>query len=158
MRGDFCEKNYNRALYTVREGLKYNILNSDLYYTMGNVYEVQENYNRAYLCYEQALYLCKQEENKEVIKGNITNLKHNYRIEVNKVSIVILTYNQVEYTKACIDSIRKYNEKDTYELIVVDNNSTDGTVIRSEIIGLLKGDTDRAIRVCLWSNSFKDKK
>ncbi|MCT4619642.1 MAG: glycosyltransferase [Marinisporobacter sp.] len=44
-----------------------------------------------------------------------------------KTSIVILTYNQLHYTKLCIDSIRKYTDKNTYELIVIDNHSTDGT-------------------------------
>lgn len=43
-------------------------------------------------------------------------------------SIVILTYNQLEYTKICIESIRKFTNKDNYEIIIVDNNSTDGTV------------------------------
>lgn len=42
-------------------------------------------------------------------------------------SIVILTYNKLEYTKACIDSIRRYTAPGTYEIIVVDNLSTDGT-------------------------------
>ncbi|MFT9495200.1 glycosyltransferase [Anaerosolibacter sp.] len=45
-----------------------------------------------------------------------------------KTSIVILTFNQLHYTKLCIDSIRKYTDKETYEIIVVDNHSTDGTV------------------------------
>ncbi|MFZ5969494.1 MAG: glycosyltransferase [Bacillota bacterium] len=45
-----------------------------------------------------------------------------------KTSIVILTFNQLHYTKLCIDSIRKYTDKGTYEIIVVDNHSTDGTV------------------------------
>ncbi|PAB60662.1 bifunctional glycosyltransferase family 2 protein/class I SAM-dependent methyltransferase [Anaeromicrobium sediminis] len=45
-----------------------------------------------------------------------------------KTSIIILTFNQLNYTKLCIDSIRKYTDKDTYEIIVVDNHSTDGTV------------------------------
>lgn len=45
-----------------------------------------------------------------------------------KTSIVMLTYNKLQYTKQCIDSIRKYTDKETYELIVVDNNSIDGTV------------------------------
>ncbi|TCO73640.1 bifunctional glycosyltransferase family 2 protein/class I SAM-dependent methyltransferase [Marinisporobacter balticus] len=45
-----------------------------------------------------------------------------------KTSIIILTFNQLHYTKLCIDSIRKYTEKDTYEIIVVDNHSTDETV------------------------------
>lgn len=45
-----------------------------------------------------------------------------------KTSIVILTFNQLTHTINCIDSIRKYTDKETYEIIVVDNNSTDGTV------------------------------
>lgn len=45
-----------------------------------------------------------------------------------KTSIVILTYNKLEYTKMCIDSIKKYTPKWSYEIIVVDNHSTDGTV------------------------------
>lgn len=47
---------------------------------------------------------------------------------MTKTSIVILTYNNLQYSKLCIESIRKYTVKDTYEIIVVDNNSTDGTV------------------------------
>ena len=42
-------------------------------------------------------------------------------------SIIILTYNQLTYTMKCIESIRKYTEQGTYEIIIVDNASTDGT-------------------------------
>lgn len=42
-----------------------------------------------------------------------------------KTSIVILTHNQLEYTLRCLESIRLHTED--YELILVDNGSTDGT-------------------------------
>jgi GT2 family glycosyltransferase len=45
-----------------------------------------------------------------------------------KTSIVILTYNKLEYTVQCIESIRRFTTPGTYEIIVVDNHSTDGTV------------------------------
>lgn len=44
-----------------------------------------------------------------------------------KTSIIILTYNKLEYTIQCIESIRRFTKAGSYELIVVDNNSTDGT-------------------------------
>ncbi|PJI09696.1 MULTISPECIES: glycosyltransferase family 2 protein [Clostridium] len=44
-----------------------------------------------------------------------------------KTSIIILTCNNFMYSKMCIDSIRKYTRKNDYEIIVVDNNSQDGT-------------------------------
>ncbi|SDS42312.1 Glycosyltransferase, GT2 family [Paenibacillaceae bacterium GAS479] len=42
-----------------------------------------------------------------------------------KTSIIILTHNQLEYTLRCLDSINRHTED--YELILVDNGSTDGT-------------------------------
>jgi glycosyltransferase involved in cell wall biosynthesis len=45
----------------------------------------------------------------------------------NAVSIIILTFNELEYTKKCIESIRKHTPE-THEIIFVDNGSTDGTV------------------------------
>jgi GT2 family glycosyltransferase len=45
-----------------------------------------------------------------------------------KVSIVLLTYNNLyETTKPCIESILKYTNPKDYELIIVDNYSTDLT-------------------------------
>ena len=42
-------------------------------------------------------------------------------------SIVILTFNGLEYTKRCVKSIRKHTPE-PHEIIFVDNGSTDGTV------------------------------
>lgn len=42
------------------------------------------------------------------------------------VSLVIPVYNQLDYTRQCFDSIARYTDR-PYELIIVDNASTDGT-------------------------------
>ena len=59
-------------------------------------------------------------------------------------SIVILTFNKISYTKKCIESIRKYTGKGSYEIIVVDNASTDGTISwlkeQSDIITIFNKD------------------
>lgn len=80
-----------------------------------------------------------------------------------KTSIIILTYNKLEYTKACIDSIRTYTRVGTYEIIVVDNNSTDGTqlwlnnqediitVYNNENVGFPKG-CNQGIKVATGDN------
>lgn len=45
-----------------------------------------------------------------------------------KASIIVLAYNQLEEgTKPCLESICKYTDKEDFELIVVDNNSSDNT-------------------------------
>jgi len=43
------------------------------------------------------------------------------------VSIVILTFNQLPYTIECVESIQRHTPEQ-YELIFIDNGSTDGTV------------------------------
>jgi GT2 family glycosyltransferase/tetratricopeptide (TPR) repeat protein len=48
-------------------------------------------------------------------------------INNKKTSIIILTNNQLQYTQDCLSSIRKYTQRGTYEIIIVDNLSTDGT-------------------------------
>lgn len=45
----------------------------------------------------------------------------------NKTAIIILTYNNLQFNKECLESIRKYTKEGSYEIVIVDNNSTDGT-------------------------------
>lgn len=68
-----------------------------------------------------------------------------------KTSIIILTYNNLNYNQICLESVRKYTSANTYEIIVVDNNSTDGTrewlkqqndiklILNNENLGFPKG-------------------
>lgn len=46
---------------------------------------------------------------------------------VPSVSVIVLTYNNLELNKRCINSILKNTAYPNYELIIVDNQSTDGT-------------------------------
>ncbi|SDN66715.1 glycosyltransferase family 2 protein [Acetanaerobacterium elongatum] len=43
------------------------------------------------------------------------------------VSVVVLAYNHLDYTRQCIESLFKYTTDVPYELITVNNGSTDGT-------------------------------
>ncbi|QDR82796.1 glycosyltransferase [Sporomusa termitida] len=59
---------------------------------------------------------------------NVNNEAGKNEIIQPLTSIVILTYNKLDYNKLCIESIRDYTEPGSYEIIVIDNHSTDGTV------------------------------
>lgn len=50
------------------------------------------------------------------------------RNQVPMVSVIVLTYNNLDLNKNCINSILNQTAYANYELIIVDNQSTDGTV------------------------------
>src|SRR5262249_15056038 len=59
-----------------------------------------------------------------------------------RVSIVVLTYNRLDVTRPAIESLRA-NTRQPYELIVVDNGSSDGTL---DYLDQLERDGVRVIR------------
>ncbi len=65
-----------------------------------------------------------------------------------KISIIVLCYNQMEYTKECVESILKKTAYPNYELILVDNQSTDQTAdylkkLQDPRIKIVLNDTNR---------------
>ncbi|HOD35758.1 MAG TPA: glycosyltransferase [Syntrophales bacterium] len=76
---------------------------------------LREMMSRVVVLKRQAVDICDQKKNKE--KDFVEGL----------VSIVILTFNELDYTKRCVESIRK-RTPESHEIIFVDNGSKDGTV------------------------------
>lgn len=116
-----------RVWEAIKSGLEYNCRNYELYVMLGNYY-LQENLYQSWLCYENALFYCEDEEDRMAIRQLLSQLKEEYHVSVNKAAIVILSYNLLEYTKLCIDSIRETTPESAREIIVVDNASRDGSV------------------------------
>ncbi|WP_158543352.1 glycosyltransferase [Dyella psychrodurans] len=46
-----------------------------------------------------------------------------------QISVIVVTYNNLELTKACLDSIERYSDYANLEIIVVDNASEDDTPV-----------------------------
>ncbi len=111
----------------IRRGLFINFKNYELYVMLGNYY-LCENMQKSWLCYENALFYCDNPEDREEIEGLMGQLETEYGVFVNKAAIVILSYNQLKYTKGCVESIRQTIPESAREIIVVDNASEDESV------------------------------
>lgn len=122
---NFYEGKLDVAMEVIKEGLKFNLLESDLYSIMGSIYEAREEYNRAYLCYEQALYLCIENDKKQYIIEDINRIENEYNINISKISFIITLNNNLACIKQCINSIRNNIGEGQYEIILVARNSTD---------------------------------
>lgn len=119
--------NLTEAQRMVHKGLVLNPENYELYLVLGQIY-LNSNVNRAFLCFENAEFFCKDENDKQIIMEFKEHAAANPLCTVNKTAFVILSYNDCELLKGCIESIRKHNLPSSYELVVVDNASTDSSV------------------------------
>lgn len=117
-------EDFQAALSSIQEGLRYNPANHELYFMLGITYEAIFEYNKAFLCYENALFYCRnQADDRSIIEDYYLDFVARTNTIVPKVSIVIINFNQLTYTMNCIASIRKLCPPSSCEIIVVDNNS-----------------------------------
>lgn len=66
--------------------------------------------------------------NSDKLQGNLLLPQFDHdNIVPQMTSIIILTFNQLEYTKKCVKSLQKHTPEH-HEIIFIDNASTDGTV------------------------------
>ncbi len=107
------------------QGLGCNPENYELYYMLGDYYE-PVNRQQAWLCYENAKFYCKDEEDCKMIQCRMEELEEQIT-PPPKVAIIILSYNSLDMTRNCIASIKENCIEESYELIVIDNASEDGS-------------------------------
>ena len=109
------------------EGLRAHYDNYELYFMLGLYYRYR-NADQAYLCFENALHYCDDPEDEKVLRDALLDISD--RAKVRGTSIIIVSYNDYELCRECLYAIRRYCQEDSYEVVVVDNASTDDEVIR----------------------------
>ena len=63
----------------------------------------------------------------DIEKSGAENFVENSPRLFPRVSVIVLCYNQLEYTKQCVKSVLENTAYPNYELVLVDNASSDGT-------------------------------
>lgn len=125
------EGKYNEAEQLIRGGLKLESNNFDLMYNLAYLYE---NTNLKCLplalsYFKRCINITENEELRKELLDTVNSIKTELTTVADSnrplVSIVLLAYNQLEYTKACIESIYKYTSSIEIELITVNNGSFD---------------------------------
>ncbi|UCH81556.1 MAG: glycosyltransferase [Nitrospiraceae bacterium] len=66
-----------------------------------------------------------------------TNKNHEEVVTYELVSIIIPVHNKIEFTIKCIENLARNTAYEPYEVIIIDNASSDGT---REFLGSLEGD------------------
>ncbi len=127
MEASRCESAGDREgmFLAIQKGLKQEYDNYELYYMLG-FYYLPENIDQAYLCFQNALFYCKNEEDRATILADMKNLEQTGRIKVRNTAVLIVSYNACYFMQRNIENIRKTLPEGSYRIVVVDNASTDG--------------------------------
>jgi len=151
------EGDMNKAEEILAQGLDVEPENFDLLYNMAYLHQYNGQIESAIEFYKKALQFSNNEKEAdevfEILKElGVEGSKDDILKDIiPKTSIIVLTHNNLQFNKLCIESIREYTEKGTYEIIVVDNHSTDGTaewlktqkdikvILNDENVGFPKG-------------------
>lgn len=121
-----CE--YDEAMQCIHNGLAHNMFHYELYFMLGNIKETLGNMAQAMFCYENAAQFAKGED-KAFLEEYLTDFRKRNKNLPGKTAIIIVSYNNLAYTKLCVDSIEQQgiHYPGTYEIIIIDNHSEDGT-------------------------------
>lgn len=119
---------HRTAIDILKAALEIEPENNDLYYNLAYAYEALDNSNN------KASDIIIKNYSKRINHEKGTHMPTRTQSSLSAiekdaplVSVIVLAYNKVEYTKQCIESIYKYTDDVDYELILVDNGSTDET-------------------------------
>ncbi len=92
---------------------------------LNNIYRNNEDYNHILKNISKKLELLNNQLRPEIlIKSLIKDLSAD---NLPLISIIILCYNKIEYTKKCLNALFKNTKYKNFEVIVVDNGSVDET-------------------------------
>ncbi|RUT33271.1 glycosyltransferase [Paenibacillus zeisoli] len=128
------ENDLEAAEAELLKGLEIDPKYSDILYNLAYVYKLRKQHLESIDYYTQAYLNTKSEEIKSLIVEGLDEVQEDilsFAIKPSAqplVSIVVLAYNKLQYTKLCVNSILKYTRNIDYELILVNNGSTDETL------------------------------
>ena len=118
------KRNDDELFDSIEAGMRMCPTEYDMYNYLGDYY-LNRNNNKAYLCYEMAEFYCNN-DNVEELRNKKNRLFIDGGVGVKPVSIVIPSYNCKEMMQGCVESIRETCPIGSYEIVAVDNASTDG--------------------------------
>lgn len=123
-----AENNLQEAEGYLLEGLLIDSEYVDLLFNLGYIHKLRHNLVQSNYYFGQALRVASEAELVNIIEDFIEDNRHVSSLtERPLVSIVVLAYNKLSYTKLCVESILEYTQNVSYELILVNNGSTDET-------------------------------
>jgi len=110
------------AKLAINKGLLYNSKNYELYFMLGNYNETNGNFERAALCYRQAIHYCTSStEDLHFLKDYVNDFFQSNSIYLLDTTIIIIPNHDKLCTEQCIKYIEELNDMDHIHAVIAKN-------------------------------------
>lgn len=117
----------HKTLKTILPVISHDLLDNDFKVDNNAIYFVEKGITVEGI---KPAIIFKSSDSTEDVILSINKINNNNKVSkkfYENISIIVLNYNNKNIINKCIDSLLKHNKKYNYEIIVVDNQSTDGS-------------------------------
>lgn len=136
----------DKALTCIEKGLAFNSSNHELYFMLGESYELLNNLVCAELCFRYAIYQCHEEKDLVFLKENLDRFYASFGSSLPKLSIILKVNQNPAWLKLCLQVITLFTMPDHYDIFFLKeqsaepieflNEQTLGTVIPCDSINM----------------------
>ncbi len=110
------------AIISIEKGLAHNSSNYELYFMLGESYELLGNGECAELCYRYAVYQCHKEDDLPFLKQNLERFLQAFGTILPKLSILIKVSKNPDWLKLCLKMIPLYTIPERYEILFIEDD------------------------------------
>lgn len=114
-----------QAVYCIEQGLTYNSSNYELYFMLGEAYELSSCYECAELCYRYSIFQCHNREDLPLLKDNLERFLNTFGPPLPSLSLIIKVSANTAWLKLFLHMLPLYTMPDSYEVFFIESEPTD---------------------------------
>lgn len=140
----------DKALFCIEAGLACNSTNHELYFMLGEVYELLNNMVCAELCYRYSLYQCREKNDLGFLLDNLNRFHTTFGSPLPKLSIVLKVKQNTAWLKLCLQVISLFTMPEHFEIIFLKEYSSpeQDELIANQTLGTIISCNAQNISAC----------
>lgn len=112
----------DKAIRCIEMGLGYNSSNHELYFMLGEAYELLKNFECAELCYRYSIYQCHEKEDLTFLQENLDRLLNSFGPSLPRLSLLLRVSQNSDWLKLFLQMLLLYSIPNRYEIFFIEEH------------------------------------
>lgn len=114
----------DKAIRCIEIGLGYNSSNHELYFMLGEAYELLKNMECAELCYRYSIYQCREKEDLAFLQENLDRYLNSFGSSLPKLSLLLRVSQNLDWLKLFFQMLPLYTAPGHFEVFFIEENAS----------------------------------